>query len=78
MDLFKWTKNLKPKFPNLIERFWGKKVDEHVSSTEDIASVPSVNISDRNKAFEVSVALPGLDRNDVKYGIKFKKCLTIK
>lgn len=29
MDLFKWTKNLKPKFPDVIEKFFGRKIDEH-------------------------------------------------
>ena len=49
MDLFKWTKNLKPKFPNVVEKFFGKKIDDQISDTEAIASVPSVNISDKGK-----------------------------
>ena len=26
MDLIKWTKNIKPKFPNVVEKFFGKKL----------------------------------------------------
>lgn len=35
MDLFKWTKNLKPKFPNAIEKFFGRKIDEQAATTEE-------------------------------------------
>ena len=57
MDLFKWTKSLKPKFPNVVEKFFGKKIDDQVSDTEVIASVPSVNISDKGKTFEAYLPL---------------------
>lgn len=76
MDLFKWKKNLKPKFPNLVERFLGNKIDEHASSAEEIATIPSVNIADKNNAFEVSVAVPGLEKNDIKLEIQ-DQCLVI-
>lgn len=76
MDLFKWTKNLKPKFPNVIEKFFGRKIDGQASASEAIATVPSVNITDKNKAFEVSVAVPGLDKKDVKLEVK-GHCLII-
>ena len=76
MDLFKWTKNLKPKFPNMAEKFFGKKIDEQVSVTEEVATIPSVNITDKNKVFEVSVAIPGLERKDIKLEIR-DDCLVI-
>ncbi len=76
MDLFKWTKNLKPKFPNVVEKFFGKKIDDQVSDTEVIASVPSVNISDKGKTFEVSVAVPGIDKKDIKLEVR-DNCLII-
>ena len=45
MDLIKWTKNIKPKFPNVVEKFFGKKIDDQASGSEEIASVPAVNIN---------------------------------
>ena len=75
MDLFKWTKNIKPKFPNIVENFFGKKIDDEVKGNEAVATVqylykfspnvPSVNIEDKKKSFEVSLALPGVDKKDV-------------
>ena len=76
MDLFKWTDKIKPKFPNFIENFFGNKIDEYAGNTEEIATIPSVNISNRQKAFEVSVAVPGLDKKDIKLEIK-EDCLII-
>ncbi|MDP2889527.1 MAG: Hsp20/alpha crystallin family protein [Bacteroidota bacterium] len=76
MKLFKWNSDLKPKFPAVIEKFLGKKITDEASEGEDVSTVPSVNISDANKAFEVNIALPGLDKNDVKLEIK-DNCLII-
>lgn len=76
MDLFKWTKNLKPNFPNVVEKFFGKRIDDQVSSSEEIATIPAVNISNKNKAFEVSVAVPGLDKKDIKLEVR-DNCLII-
>lgn len=70
MNLFKWTKNLKPVFPNVIEKFWGSNIDEHACDSKSVATVPSVNIADKKKAFEVSVAVPGLDKKDIKVEIR--------
>merc|ERR1712146_98284 len=69
MDLFKWTKNIKPKFPNIVENFFGKKIDDEVKDVEAVATVPSVNIEDKKKSFEVSLALPGVDKKDVNIEI---------
>lgn len=76
MKLFKWNTDLKPKFPAVIEKFLGKKITDEASEGEEVSTVPSVNISDANKAFEVNIALPGLDKNDVKLEIK-DNCLII-
>lgn len=76
MKLFKWNTDLKPKFPAVIEKFLGKKITDEAAVGEEVSTVPSVNISDANKAFEVNIALPGLDKNDVKLEIK-DNCLII-
>ncbi|MDD3568739.1 MAG: Hsp20/alpha crystallin family protein [Bacteroidales bacterium] len=77
MKLFKWNPaDLKPKFPNIIEKFFGKRITDDASQGQEIATVPSVNISDASKAFEVNVALPGLDKKDVKVTIQ-NDCLCI-
>lgn len=71
MKLFKWkTAENKPKFPNIIEKFFGNKITDSTSYDENVSTVPSVNISDADKAFEVSVAIPGLDKKDVKIEIQ--------
>lgn len=71
MKLFKWDTDLLPKFPNIIEKFFGKS-----SHGEDVSTLPSVNISNENKAFDVNVALPGLDKKDVKVEIH-NGCLVV-
>jgi len=76
MKLFKWNTDVKPKFPAMIEKFLGKKITNEASDGEEISTVPSVNISDENKAFEVNMELPGLDKKDVKLEIK-DNCLVI-
>ncbi len=77
MKLFKWNiSDMKPKFPNFVEKFFGKKITDYTSHNEEVATVPSVNIADENKAFEVSVALPGLDKKDVKIEIQ-NDCLIV-
>lgn len=71
MKLFKRNmSDIKPRFPNIIEKFWGKKITDEAANNEEASVVPSVNISDIDKAFEVSVALPGLDKKDVKIEMK--------
>ncbi len=70
MDLLKWTKNLKPKFPEMIERFWGKVMGKDAKESEEVGLMPSVNISEEQKAYEVSVAVPGLDKKDIKVEVE--------
>jgi HSP20 family protein len=77
MKLFKWnTSDIKLKLPNVIEKFFGKKITDNTSHNEEVATIPSVNIANENKAFEVSVALPGLDKKDVKIEIQ-NDCLIV-
>ncbi|MCS6795121.1 MAG: Hsp20/alpha crystallin family protein [Raineya sp.] len=70
MNLLKWTKNLKPKFPAVIEKFWGKIMGKDVQENEEVGLVPSVNISEAEKAFEIAVAVPGLDKKDLKIEVE--------
>jgi HSP20 family protein len=77
MKLFKWsTKNIKPKFNNLIESFLGKNINDGKDVNQEVSTIPSVNISDENKAFEVEIAVPGIDKKDIKVEID-KNCLVI-
>ncbi len=71
MKLFKWnTTDLKPKFSNLVERFFGKNITDDTTAEQEVSTVPSVNIADENKAFEVSIAVPGLEKDDINVEIK--------
>lgn len=77
MKLFKWNiKDIKPRFPNIIEKFFGNKITDEAATNEDVSVIPSVNIADVDKAFEVSVAVPGLDKKDVKIEIQ-DNCLVV-
>ena len=77
MKLFKWNiTDIKPKFPNIVEKFLGKKITDETSNNEDVSVVPSVNIADADKAFEINVALPGLDKKDVKIEVQ-NGCLVV-
>jgi HSP20 family protein len=64
MDLIKWTKDVVPKFPKVVENFFGKIIGH--DKKEEVGTLPSVNISDEESAFEVSVAVPGLEKKDIK------------
>lgn len=76
MKLLKWETNIKPVFPNIIEKFFGKRIPDSAASGESVSTLPSVNISDANKAFEVNMAVPGLNKQDIKIGIE-NNCLLI-
>jgi len=77
MKLFKWnTDDLKPKFSNIVERFLGKNIKDEAKSGEEVSTVPSTNIADEDKAFEVSIAVPGLEKNDVKVEV-VNGCLVV-
>jgi HSP20 family protein len=70
MELIKWTKNLKPKFPKVIENFFGRIIGQGEDKDVEVATMPAININDEEKAFEVVVALPGLDKKDVKIEVQ--------
>ncbi len=76
MNLFKWKKDNKPVFPNIIEKFFGKKITDNVSENEEVATVPAVNISDNEKSFEINIAVPGLKKKDIKIEVQ-NDCLVI-
>ncbi len=45
MKIFKWNiEDLKPKFPNIIEKFTRKNFTDQAFSKQEISVVPSVNI----------------------------------
>jgi len=77
MKLFKWNiSDIKPQFPNFIEKFLGTKISDEATNNEEVSVIPSVNIADADKAFEVNVALPGLDKKDIKIAVQ-NDCLII-
>ncbi|TCO09765.1 Hsp20/alpha crystallin family protein [Natronoflexus pectinivorans] len=55
MEIAKWTSDIKPKISGFLGKMFGKGDD----------GLPA-NVLDSNKAFNIEVALPGLDKKDVK------------
>ena len=53
------------KFPPFIEKFTGKILPRLKDGIDELVSIPSTNISDEETAFELSIALPGLDKKNV-------------
>ncbi len=71
MKLFKWNAtDLKPKFSNIVEKFFGKNINVETATEQEVSTVPSVNIANEEKAFEVSIAVPSLEKKDVTVEIK--------
>lgn len=58
------------KIPPFIDNFFGKLLPNKNTESEELVTIPSTNISDEEKAFELSFALPGLDKNDVNIEIQ--------
>jgi HSP20 family protein len=56
------------KFPPIIDQFMGKLLPNH--RNKEMITIPSANISDEDKAFELSIALPGMDKEDVQMEIQ--------
>lgn len=71
-----WRTALKPGLSVLSEKFLGRKNTEVAQGSDNISRLPSVNISDEEKAFEVQVMVPGLNRKDVKVEVH-DNCLLI-
>lgn len=55
---------LLPRFSNLWEDFFGKDIME--PGWRQGSSTPAVNIEEKEGTFEVSMAVPGMQRNDFK------------
>ncbi|MBD1260193.1 Hsp20/alpha crystallin family protein [Maribacter polysiphoniae] len=56
------------KIPPFLDNFFGKLLPH--KNNEELVTIPSTNISDEEKVFELSMALPGLDKNDVQIQIE--------
>ncbi len=69
MKLFKWKKNLKPKFSGMVEKFFGYKMNNEVSDDEFVSTIPSVNIEDNEKSFDLKIAVPGMSKKDINVEI---------
>ena len=54
------------KFPPFLDNFVDKLLPHRKKDDEELVTIPSTNISDDNVAFELSVALPGLEKKDVR------------
>ena len=72
------TQKIGDKFrkPGFIEKFFGKKLSDQVSTNEEIVAVPSVNIAEHDQAYDISVALPGIDKKDINLAVD-GNCLTL-
>ncbi|OEJ98566.1 hypothetical protein A8C32_05015 [Flavivirga aquatica] len=55
------------KFPPFIDQFVSKLLPNH--NNKEMVTVPYANISDEDKAFELSIALSGMDKEDVQMEI---------
>lgn len=53
------------KFPPFLDNFVDRLLPRRKNDNEELVTIPSTNISDDDVAFELSVALPGLDKKDV-------------
>ncbi len=53
------------KFPPFIDNFVDKLLPKRKNDNEELVTIPSTNISDGDVAFDLSVALPGLDKKDI-------------
>lgn len=63
MSLINWKKDeeLFPSFSSIIEDFWGK---DYVKKMETSTTMPAVNVSETEEAFEVEVAAPGFKKEE--------------
>lgn len=57
--------SLLPRFSNLWEDLWGKDILEMTPESRGV-SIPAVNIEEKEDAFEVAMAVPGMKRDDFK------------
>lgn len=70
MSLIKHNHNsLFPKFSTLWEDFFGRDVSDKDKGRLTTAHVPAVNIEESKKAFQLSLAVPGMHRSDFKIDV---------
>jgi HSP20 family protein len=65
MSLVKFNDNL-PVFSNLLENFFGRDMDDFRVWSHVGTNLPAVNIRERNEAFELEIAAPGMQKEDFK------------
>lgn len=56
--------------PHYTDDIFGRDLLSHFFSDGADLSVPAVNIKENDKAYEIEMALPGLDKNDIS--LKFE------
>lgn len=77
MKLFNWNvEDLKPKFSNMVEKFWGENKKEAEGEVVKAQTVPSVNIANEKESFELNIAVPGLDKKGIKIEVD-NGCLVV-
>lgn len=54
------------KIPPFLDNFVDRILPKRKKENEELVTIPSTNISDEEVAFELSVALPGLEKKDVQ------------
>jgi HSP20 family protein len=56
------------KFPPFIDQFIGKLLPNR--KNKEMVTIPATNISDEDISYELSIAIPGMDKKDIKLEIK--------
>ncbi|RDY58603.1 Hsp20/alpha crystallin family protein [Flagellimonas nanhaiensis] len=69
MSLIKWNKqdDLFPSLPSFFDDFWGR---DFVSGVQTGTTIPAVNITESEDAFDIEVAAPGLKKEDFKVNLE--------
>jgi len=70
MDLVKWN-NFDDDFSNLpllLEDFWGR--DNYKRNLSTVINIPSVNIKEEEDKFLITLAVPGVKKEDIKLNIE--------
>lgn len=68
--LFKWAEGLKPKFPKFVENLFGSKISDEAGKGESVGSVPAVNVESKNTQYDIEVAVPGLEKDDISIQVE--------
>ena len=65
MSIINWKKeeDLFPNFSSLMEDFWGK---DYMKKIETGTSIPAVNVTETEAAYEVEMAAPGFKKEEFK------------